>query len=295
MSSYCSYAVAVLILGSSLSYAQQERYEYRLEASHDQDLCVHMTHVFNRSFRTPWDKGYKPWMPNPTIFGKPYEQVFERLPGVDYSMDFTWRMLLSKYPSSPEFDAVPWKEGRLYATEGKPPPYQRPYPMLVAEIDIDNDDRKDWVVKDGFIQKMTTSEGWDQAYGGEDSMTIFPGDGFDPTQKLIFEQLYQEQVPSKPPRLVGRHINRPYDTMELRPFIYQGKVFVAAYQTLWRKRDRSKQKYPRLYPDLEYMNIVRVLPGGKRLDFGIIDTANTEIVCRIRMLMLNNTTPTKGN
>lgn len=280
---------------TGFGYAQVELYKYRLEESKDKDLCLHMTEVFNRNFKTPWDRGQKPWKPNSTIFGKTYEQVFERLPGVEYSLEFTWDMLLSKFPRSSEFDAVNWKEGRVNYSDGQPSPFHRAGPMLVAEIDIDNDGKKEWVVKHSFMQKAPTnlvSGVGDHDYSGWDVLTIFPPNGLDLAIPLTNTQLFRGQKPGLQPRKVDDEV-----ALQLRPFIYGDKTYLSAYQVVWYDESVSKNNHHRykIYPDEEYLNILRVTGGGQYLHSSIIKTSNTEIVCRIRMVMLNNTTMSKRN
>jgi len=281
--------------------AQEVHYRYQLKESHDKDLCIHMTHVFDQNFRTPWYKGWLKLEPNPVLFGKPYDQVFERLPGVEYSKKYTWNMLLSKYPSSPEFDEVHWREGRVSYVGGASS-ISRPEPMLVAEIDIDNDGQKEWVVKHSFMDKMTTWEGMGQAYGGSDSLKIFPFDGFDPLAPLTNEQLFYGQKPDRPPRMIDRDVTEKLDTAQLRPFVFKGKVYLSAYQVYWPNLELTKQlghnaiaKPDKVYPEREYMNILRVTTGGRRILGQVIETANTETVCHIRMIMLTNQTKQKGD
>jgi hypothetical protein len=289
-------SLVVLFCGlTGTGYAQVEQYKYRLEQSQDKDLCVHMTKVFNQKFKTPWDKGQKPWKPNPTIFGKPYDQVFDRLSGVEYSLDFTWDMLLSKFPASAEFDAVKWKEGRVYYSDGRPSPYRRAGPMLVANIDIDNDGKKEWVVKHLFMQKMPTnmvSGTGNQDYSGSDTLTIFPSDGLDLTIPLTLEDLIHGQTPNRQPRKIDDEV-----ALQLRPFLYKDTTYLSAYQIVWYDKDisRSKSHRYRIYPDREYLNILRVNSGGRHLHSSIVETANTETVCRIRMIMLNSAAAPKGN
>lgn len=282
--------------------AQEVHYRYRLIESHDKELCPHMTQVFSQHFRTPWHKSWLKLEPNQVLFGKPYDQVFERLPGVEYNKKFTWSMLLSKYPSSPEFEAVHWREGRVNYANGASPPVYRPEPMLVAEIDIDNDGQKDWVVKHSFMDKMTTWEGMGQAYGGGDSLKIFPFDGLDPMAPLTNEQLFHGQKPERPPRMIDRDVTEKLDTGQLRPFVFKRKVYLSAYQVYWPNLELTKQvghnaiaEPDQLYPEREYMNILRVTARGERLLGRIVETANTETVCRIRMIMLTNKTEQKGD
>ncbi|KXB32580.1 hypothetical protein AT959_02555 [Dechloromonas denitrificans] len=277
------------------SHSQTEMYKYRLEESKDKSLCVHMTQVFNQNFKTPWNRGIGFEGENPLIFGKPYDKLYERLPDVSFDKESTYEMLLSKFPSSPEFDAVRWKEGRTCYPEGGKEDICHLRPMLVAEIDIDNDGQKEWVVKHSFMFKIPTkfvSDAGDEDYSGEDGLAIFPKDGLDLTMPLTLKQLVHGQKPGRQPRLLDLKV-----ALQLRPFVYKGKTYLSAYQFVLDDKSLSPKKNHRyqLYPDREYMNILRVFAGGKRLEGQIIETANTENVCRIRMIMLNNNTVSGGD
>jgi uncharacterized protein len=127
----------------------EPHYRYRLEYSQDRVLCPHMSKVFNSKFKTPWYRSTLKLEPDPVLFGVPYSQHFERLPGISYDKRKTYDMFLAKYPTSPEFAAVKWREGRY-----EPPPgsiYTEP-PILVAQVDIDNDGENEWIVKYGFMR-----------------------------------------------------------------------------------------------------------------------------------------------
>jgi len=254
-----------------------------------------MTQVFNENFKTPWDRGNGALKSNPIVFDVPYDHMFERLPGVEYSKDFVFQMLLAKFPSSPEFDAVKWREGRVYYKDSLPLTYRQAGPMLVTEIDIDNDGTKEWVVKDAFMFKAPTSsvsEVGDSDFSGWDDLRIFPADGLNPTILLASEQLTHGQKPGYRPRKLDNEV-----ALQLRPFIYQNKAYLSAYQVIWKDEDRCKRKpsHLRMYPDREYMNILQVLEGGYNPHNAFIETANTKIVCRIRMIMLSNTITPKGS
>jgi hypothetical protein len=138
----------------SIAYAQNEVYRYQLEKGKDNDLCPHMTEVFNQYFKTPWKRGYLGLDPDPFTQGTPLDHVFERLPGVEYDQRATWEMLYSKYPTAPEFEAVHWQEGR----QCSPSPDKDCPPMLITKLDIDNDGNQDWVIKFTFMQDIYTWE-----------------------------------------------------------------------------------------------------------------------------------------
>ena len=287
----------LLVFGfAGTAYAQVELYKYRLEESKDKDLCSHMTKVFNRNFKTPWDRGYDNGLnPSPSVFGTPYDQVFERLPGVEYNKQFVFQMLLAKYPSSPEFDAVKWQEGRVYYPDSARPGELRASPMLVTHLDIDNDGKKEWIVKNSFMFKMPNSSisgVGDTDYSGWDDLRVFPADGLNLATPLKSEQLTHGQKPGYQPRMLDNQV-----ALQLRPFIYKDKTYLSAYQVVWRDKSKScgKPRFYCYYPDREYLNILQVIEGGKNPYRQFIETANTETVCRIRMNMLNDTTVTKGN
>jgi hypothetical protein len=67
--------------------------------------------------------------------------------GVAHDSQMTLQMSFSALPTSPEFDAIHWREGRidLGAPVGESP-------ALIAEFDLDNDNRPELVVKSGFMQ-----------------------------------------------------------------------------------------------------------------------------------------------
>ena len=281
---YLFWLTLLCVVGNAC--AATERYRYRLEDGAQNEVCRHMTQVFNERFKTPWDKGWLRLEPVPKILGTPYDQVFERLPGVEYNKRFVFDMLLAKYPTSPEFEAVKWRETRVMGDNTASP-------ALVAQLDIDNDGHVDWVVKSSFMDKMTTWEGMGQAYGGKDHLRIFSFDAFDPVVPLLSKQLLQGQKPDRPPRNIDDNISNALDTSQLRPFIFHEKTYLSAYQVFWSNLELSKKlgqstgnKPDKLYPDREYMNILAVLPGGtNRYDYRTYVHSNTEAVCRIRMIM----------
>ncbi len=270
------------------------QYRYVLEEDGDPNgVCVHMTQVFNQRFKTPWNKGELESDPAQKIFGTRFDQVFERFPGVEYNMMATWTMLLAKYPTSPEYDAVKWRETRVGPETERD---KNVHPALIAQIDIDNDGELDWVIKDTFMNKLTTYEGWQQAYGGRDYLNIFPHISFKPTVPIPYDFLNPLKNPSKAPRRLDSNISENLDTSQLRPFIFRGKTYFSAYQVYWPNLEASKRagtsvqiRPNKEFPDREYMNIFEVRSGGHVKDgyAKIYVHANTEKLCRIRMRMQN--------
>lgn len=277
--------ILLCVVGNA--HAVSERYRYRLEDGAQNDVCRHMTQIFNKRFKTPWDKGWLRLEPVPKIFGTPYDQVFERMPGVGYDKKFIFAMLLSKYPTSPEFEAIKWRETRVTWDETD-------RPALVTQLDIDNDKKLDWIIKYSFMTEMTTRQGLGQNAGGYDSLAIFTSDEFDPAIPLNSKQVLQGQIPDRLPRHIDNDIGEGLETYQMRLFIFKGKTYFSAYQAFWPNLEFSKKlgqrvadKPDKLYPEREYMNILVLLPGGiKNYGYYIPRiTAKTETVCRIRMMM----------
>lgn len=278
----------VLFFVAGNTHAATERYRYQLEDGAHNEVCRHMTQVFNTRFKTPWDKGKLGSEPIPKIHGTPYDQVFERMPGVEYKKDFVYSMLLSKYPTSTEFEAVKWRETRVKPESNS---IVSEYPALITQLDIDNDGQLDWVVKHLFMDKITTFEGWGQAWGGNDHLLIFPLNGFESVVPIPIETLIPLKNPSKAPRSVDERISESLDASQLRPFIFKNKTYLSAYQVFWKFTENAGHTLPRPpykeYPDREYMNIFAVLPGGFRKEGfeSVTLPVNTEMLCRISMHM----------
>lgn len=258
----------------------EERYTYLLEQG-DDPVCEHMVGVFNTRFKTPWDGGYMPYQPNPTLFGIPYDQVFERMPGVEYSMRDTFHMRLSRFPISDEFEALRWIEGRIIYRDTKDQ-----FPILITRWVPKNGGVPLWIIKTTFMYKMTTDEGYGQSDGGSDTLSLISDPAFRPNVPLDAKQLSHRTQQSDKAVSLGRETAR-----QLRPFVFRNQLFIAAYQSTWREPITPYAQSPRTYPDDEYMNILKLLPGS--IPGKYVDLAQSEIICRIRMLM-QPITPNKG-
>lgn len=272
---------------STRAHAEKDYYRYKLEEGAEHEVCRHMTKVFNARFRTPWEMAWPKWEPNPKIYGTPPDKVFERLPGIEYKKEFVFDMLLSKYPSSPEFEAVKWLESREYIEwydSAKQEKIDLPFPILIARLDVDNDGQEDWLVKSGFMR--TPSRG-DNLYGVHmtEGIAIYDRDAFNPTVRMSEKNKAQWDVP--------RRVIWLEDLHQLRPFVHRRAAYVAAYQAFWddrpnRPMTKDSNSPIQHYPDAEYMNIVRILPGeGEEISpYVKYLKARTETICRIRMNLL---------
>lgn len=257
----------------------EERYKYALEQSNEDPVCKHMTGVFNARFEKPWDRGHADSHPDATVFGIPYDKMFERMPGVAHDSHYTFDMMLSKFPMSKEFEALTWREGRLTHSD-----ISFVSPILVTRWTPPNGSGEPlWIFKSTFIRRMTTHQGWEQNDGGFDTLDFIRTPDFQLTtpidSRIFHHQAWQVGVSVS----LGRETAR-----QLRPFVFRDHLYIAAYQPVWPDDLPASFKETRLYPDEEFMNILRLLPGS--IPGKYVDIARTEVVCRIRMLMKPPTT-----
>jgi hypothetical protein len=260
-------------------------YRYRLESGTSHEVCTHMTNVFNKQFRTPWQRSASSKEAS-TSSPQTSPVGGGRLPGVPYNKDFADAMLLSRYPSSAEFDAVQWKEANvLWDTKVNP--------ALLASLDIDNDGQPDWVVKYAFMTALTTWQGLGQLSGGSDSLAIFKAEDFQPQATLSSKLILNGESEQKAPRHADSDASQGLETYQLRPFIFQGKAYLQAYQAFWPNLELSKQQGRRTalsadkpYPDREYMNILSMQTGSeKSFNYHVPrNMAKLTAVCRVRMI-----------
>lgn len=245
----------------------EPHYRYKLEHSEDKVLCPHMTQVFNDKFKTPWYKSWLKLEPDPYLFGVPYSQHFERLPGVAYDKRSTYSMFLSKYPTSPEFDAVKWQEGQI---ENDPDRKGKELPILITQLDIDNDGEMEWVVKHGFLKN-----GDNTRVSEQDRLSIYRTDTFNFTEKVQAGAMYYGQNGRARPKTLGT-------AMQLRPFMFSGKAYIAAYQAKGGSFDQATFEGN---PTREYLNIWRLTGKSQRFYNQSTETLDTATVCRIRMYL----------
>lgn len=206
--------IGALFFHTQLGYAgdRTPRYTYKLQNPQDAQnpVCAHMTEVLNRDFPALWDTGR--WSATDPNFAADGKYAFPRLKGVEHQGRATFDMRLSKIPSSPEFDVIPWSEGRAVLSLQQPP-----VPILLAYFDFDNDGHIDTVIKLGF------NRGYDYTtYSGnvfEEYLVVFRGKQLaaQPILNLQLAPVSGEEAPVT--------ANATYE----RPFVYQGRTYVAQY------------------------------------------------------------------
>lgn len=280
-----TYASSSLFAGEVMHQTDSERYRYVLEQGHEIPVCSHMTAVFNAKFKTPWEKGYKTDKSSSTVFGIPYDQVFKRLPEVDFNMDFTWDMLLTRFPMSPEFETLQWQETRMVYADT---PHRTGKALFTRWVPSGELRASLWIFKTTFMRRITTNEGWGDSHGGSDTLDFIDDPNFVPPFPLT------SKLFSHPPDVPGTSRSLGRETAsQLRPFVFDDELYIAAYQTKWKELRSGYTETLQTYPEKEYMNILRLTP--ERIPGKFVDLAKTETVCRIRMVMqrMNRTTGVK--
>lgn len=270
--------ISVLFLAlfhiNNLCYADERIYRYDMDISHDDYVCQHMLEVYNTKFIEPWNQQKFP-QPN-------FADYFPRLPGVDYNYKLQLNTIYSKYPTSPEFEAIKWREGRTWLQGGEWLRGHKPeditlYPMLVAEFDIDNDGVTETVFKNSFMYEFAV-EGLDNPYSADDDhLEIYPEGGFVFNGIPELGEIAHGQPNGPAPRFL--------EARQLRPFILNGVTYLSKYEPFWSAKKLDKFT-PRghLLPIKEYLYIVKYKGGGQFIKFGKYTKEEMESVCRLRMI-----------
>jgi len=254
-----------------------DRYRYVLEKSTNDKVCRHMRNVYNGHFSYPFKRPGLTALrndPNDTAYGPNGRYTFPKLPGVTHENRKTLDMSYSRLPSSSEFDAIEWREGRYRFVEPSGNDHGD-QPMLVAEFDIDNDGRVDTVIKTSFMLAYDGSSG----HGGEDTLRVLERGAIDLTQPVTSEMFYRHQSGKKKPVM----ISGPYWSRLIRPFLFEGIVYLSAYEQIWGGGE-SRSFGTRL--DGEYMNVLRYRSGSERLAPGEWSELEADLICRVRMIIV---------
>ena len=172
-----------------------------------------MLRVFNDKFAHPWDAPPLPWSKTFQWYSADSKYGFPLLPDVKHSTEATFEMRFSAWPTSSEFSAIHWNEGR--ATPGGCPagqvcPGEGPEPILVAYFDFDNDGSVDTVIESTFDPSPLgdTFEVW---RGQVLKISVTPS---------LWDLEHPQNTELTPIMMSG-----PY----MRPLIFQGVTYVASY------------------------------------------------------------------
>jgi hypothetical protein len=254
--------IAQVLVGVSLALiggsAVADKYSYRITLGKDQGVCAHMGQVLNSTFIDPW--GFTVTQPP----GPP----FPSLPGGEGSKDAASHpgILFSRYPGSPEFDAVDWRQGQLALGAPMTSPT---VPLIAAVFDIDNDGHDDLVVKANFMLSFYPAG---RAPGGDDELLILPTGSIDLRKAVTRSELTATFRGTAPRRIGPDLLGLP--ARQIRPFKYNGTIFLAVYDQVG-VLGESKRK--------ESMWILKYKGGGAKAGRGNWTPLNIERVCHFQM------------
>lgn len=265
-------------------------YRYKLEMSKDDKVCRHMEKVYKEKFRSPW-------MYRADVWSDPdrAKKVFTRLPSVEFNADLAQLMSQAKFPSSPEFEAINWREGRYKSTVSSK---EVTLPVLVADFDIDNDGTLDTVLHGTFYTPKHPSH---------DAFSIYPEGALD---LMVFEDSWLP--PSTDAQIQKtRTLYRSVETLtdetwnSLRPFILDGVTYLSAtgyepprnsffkhgqtfkdHKALSKYIEKTRAKFPR------YMAVMKYIKGSRDREGRDQPPLEFETICRFRMTEVHQ--PSKG-
>ena len=262
--------VAFLTLCQQASAGEDDRYRYVLETSSDTFVCRHMDVVFTKHFTAPWKRPALAAGAYDPAYGPEGSYAFPRLPGVAPNRRMTFRMSYSKLPTSPEFEAIEWKEGR-YRFASRP---THDVPMITAEIDIDNDGIPERVIKTSFMTTFDDSGG----RGGEDVLLVFADKSLDVNKPVEFGASYVPEGNGKKPALITALPGLPY--RQIRPFVLNAKTYLTGYEQRWPNAQSA--------PVAEFFHVLRY--RGVRASNDPTDIRNVVEVDRICSFRMQVTT-----
>jgi hypothetical protein len=243
-----------------------DRYHYVIAKSVDRKVCQHMAGVYNSHFGYPWRLSVLRIQSDDLEYGTNGRYAYPKLPGVTHDNEKTFQMARSRLPTSPEFDAIEWREGRYSFGSGSD---LGELPMLVAKIDIDNDGRIETVMKTSFMTDYYISSG----SGGEDLLLVFKDEEIDLGKAVRFEPFYRMQESREKPALITALPSVPYRL--IRPFVLNGVTYLSGYQQGWSEKNSVGR---------EEMHVVRYRKVSENPD--PVDKRNIvhlDLICVFRM------------
>lgn len=247
-------------------------FRYILKEDRNPAVCTHILRLFNDKFAHLWDAPPMPWSKTDQWYSADSKYGFPLLPGVKHSTEATFEMRFSAWPTSPEFSAIHWKEGRAVpggCPAGKTCPGEGPIPILVAYFDFDNDGLTDTVIKSAFNSNK---------YSPNDVLEVWRGQTLKITGTPSLWDLAHPQDKKLTPIIMwGAH---------LRSFIYRGVAYVANYQADYADLSAPASETP--LPIVgEDMLINRYHFAGQKDQIGRPEW-NSDTVCDLRMKRRKN-------
>jgi hypothetical protein len=276
----------IAIIGVQVAQGQSSRrsgkpeeeisYTYRLTTSQALQLCEHMGSVFNANFRKIWVREPVPLADTASPYSPDGRFAFPRVGGIEHDRMKTFDMALSKLPSSPEFDAIAWEETRV--TTGAPagvqiPESSRPLAALIAYFDFDNDGRKDTVLKYGFTRGYEAIR--DRAESAE-YLSVWRSKTKEVRPNASLWALANAVGADRPIAANGQY---------LRPFMYEGRAYVAKYEM--RFSDFESGKLGPYQISKETMTILDLRDTGAHVELTRMPVWTETAVCQFEMTRTN--------
>jgi hypothetical protein len=277
--------VVLMTLGSAAPLAHGEgaadiiikgpTFRYSLTSGQDLDVCKHMLTVFNDKFAHLWDGPPLTSLTDDPDFSATSKYAFPLLPGYTHSAKSTAEMSLSAQPTSPEFSAIHWQEGSAHpggCPAGNTCPGDKPQPILVAYLDFGNGGSIDTVIKSGIFFSS-----YNAMFMAQEYLQVWHG------QKLIINgtpSLWDLAHPQDKEQWSGI-----VSGMYLRPFIYEGKTYIADYVPQFEEDHAAPGPPP--YPIHEDMNIEQYHRADNKDATGRPEWIG-ETVCDLQMERLHN-------
>lgn len=184
-----AFMLVLLVLSSHSSFAvDSSTYSYRLLKSEDERVCRRMTAVYNKNFSQPF-----------AIPGRLETDGDVKVP------------VHSRYPTSPEFDAIKWEFKTYPWTQAGRD--NGTWSGLLSEFDIDNDGVLDVVFKSLFFGGSSDQN---------EQLIVFSSTEFDPKAVKDWREFSEGQREGSKPRFI-------YRGAVLRPFLLNNKSYLSAY------------------------------------------------------------------
>jgi hypothetical protein len=251
-----------------------QTYRYILKENRNPEVCGHMLRVFNDKFTHLWDAPPMPWSKKNQDYAADSKYAFELLPGVEHSTAATFEMRFSAQPTSPEFSAIHWKEGRGIpggCPAGETCPGEAPQPILVADFDIDNNGTIDTVIQQQFFG------GYRRARDSQEYLIVWRSQNF--TIRGVAD-IWKLEHPMN-------QALTPIISLDMyaRPFIYAKQTYVARYvQDLGQSADLTSWTKP---PAREDMLVQRYSFTGRKEKKTGRSQWTAWTVCDFRMKQVN--------
>lgn len=237
---FCLLATAPSATVASSPGSEFATYRYELTMSKNDKVCEHMGEVYNDNFALPFD--YRKFS-NIEQFGR---GAMPPLP--------------SKYPSSAEFAAVPWKYPKIFTEDGK-----ELFALPVAEFDIDNDGKNEIVVKTQFF---------DGTPDGSEMLRIFRQGQLDLERTVTWKELSTGQDDKGRPTIIQ------WGAI-MRPFILNQVSYISVYTF---SAPASPAQKSAVHEPPQTMEVKRYIRGSLYQDNQMV----FDDVCRFNMLRANN-------